>query len=216
MPTVDFLPYGNAVGANVLSQPSYAAAADRASGMGTGLVPSPKLNKTLRQTSVMSAAIAQFISTSLAADVLDDGDVDALRAQLTAAIAAIAAGSGTGGVTIDALAASVALLQQGYVEPLTVSDVNRTFNGSDVGKLLRRSSASNMTDTIPDTPTIAVGRTITVRATGAGTYTVQAAAGVTLNVPTGSTATARVRHSTLVLHKVGAAEWDITGDLGAV
>ena len=96
MSTVDFLPFANDVAANVVTQAAYVGAATGGYvqyGFSSGLAPSNQLNKVWRQSSVMTAAIANMVSTALTVDVLDSGgaaSVTALQAQLVAAIQAVA------------------------------------------------------------------------------------------------------------------------------
>lgn len=86
MPTNDYLALANGVGANVETQLQYVA--DLAPGgvlehgYERGVAVSARVNKTLRQSSVMTAAIASAVSETLDEDVLDDGDVAALTAKL--------------------------------------------------------------------------------------------------------------------------------------
>lgn len=86
MPTVDYLPIANAVGAIVETQGEYAADASIPTGYPTGIVPQNKFNKSWRQVSVVMAAIANYISQKLNIDVLDDGNVAALVDNLNSAI----------------------------------------------------------------------------------------------------------------------------------
>jgi hypothetical protein len=86
MPVVDFLPIANAGGAAVEDQASYAADATLPNGYQTGIVPQLKFNKSWRQVTMMMAAVANYISQQLAADVLDDGDLAGLVTKLTNAI----------------------------------------------------------------------------------------------------------------------------------
>lgn len=86
MPTVDYLPIANAVGASVESQADYAADASLPTGYETGIVPQNKFNKSWRQVTMMSAGLANYISQQLAIDVLDDGDVAGLVAKITSAV----------------------------------------------------------------------------------------------------------------------------------
>lgn len=86
---VDFKAFAAGGGANVITQAEYTAllAAALANGFVAGVAPSDQLNKVWRQSSVMSAAVAEAVSEILNdADVLDDGDVDALKAQLILAM----------------------------------------------------------------------------------------------------------------------------------
>lgn len=93
MPTVDFLPFATGGGANVTSQAAYAADAVVGTGFQAGIAPSAKFNKALRQSSLLTAAIAHFMSTALTADVLDDGNLSTLTTQFTNAISAVTVGT---------------------------------------------------------------------------------------------------------------------------
>jgi hypothetical protein len=86
MSTVDYLPIGNAAGALVEDQASYAADATLPNGYQTGIVTQLKFNKSWRQVSVVMAAIANYISQQLGIDVLDDGNVANLVTNLQNAI----------------------------------------------------------------------------------------------------------------------------------
>jgi hypothetical protein len=84
MPSNDFLPFGTGGGAAVLSNAAYAALPPSAA-FSAGILTKEKLNKVLRQSAVMAAAVGGFIQ-SAGFDALDDGDVPALQAHLRAAI----------------------------------------------------------------------------------------------------------------------------------
>lgn len=86
MSTVDYKPFANSGGANVVDQATYAAATWVPTGFASGLAQSAQLNKVWRQSSMMSAALATFISNQLGIDVLDDGVLATLITNLTAAI----------------------------------------------------------------------------------------------------------------------------------
>lgn len=86
MATNDFLPFGGAAGSNVLSQSAYAALAARTAGFSAGVAKSAELNKVWRQSSIMSAALAQFISDATGQDVLDDGTIATILANLKKAM----------------------------------------------------------------------------------------------------------------------------------
>lgn len=87
-PTVDYLPFATGVAANVDTQGNYAGSGYQVDGFAAGLAQSKQLNKVWRQSSMMSAALANFISNILGISVLDDGNLAALIANLTSAIAA--------------------------------------------------------------------------------------------------------------------------------
>ena len=82
----EFLPFATAGGANVQSQAAFQAATTTDTGFIAGIAPSANLNKVWRQSSVMAAAIANFIMNELAVDVPDDGNMAGLITNLTNAI----------------------------------------------------------------------------------------------------------------------------------
>lgn len=92
MSTVDYKPLANGVGASVESQAQYVidlgAGGSLEHGYQNGVADPNQVNKTLRQSSMVSAAVATFISNLLLIDVLDDGDLPGLVTKLTAAITA--------------------------------------------------------------------------------------------------------------------------------
>lgn len=77
-------------GANVLEQDAYEELGALLLGFQKGLLPSEQINKVLRQSSFVAAAVADLVAVTLGADVLDDGDLDALRQQLADTITEIA------------------------------------------------------------------------------------------------------------------------------
>jgi hypothetical protein len=94
MATNDFIPYATNVGANVQSQAAYAADATQGPGMSSGIVPSGRFNKLLRQAIFGAATLFGFIFDTLGTvDVLDDGDIAGKKTLFARAIAqAVAAG----------------------------------------------------------------------------------------------------------------------------
>lgn len=82
MPTNDFLPFATGGGANVISQPDYAALPALPTGFQSGVAKSQQLNKVWRQSSIMAAVLAQFISDQTGQDALDDGTIATLLANL--------------------------------------------------------------------------------------------------------------------------------------
>jgi hypothetical protein len=99
MPQNDFLTFGTAAGANVEDQASYAAAGWRGSGFLSGLAQSIQLNKVWRQAAFVASSLAQFISNTLGADVLDNGDQAAFITQLGQALSIAAGARGAREVT---------------------------------------------------------------------------------------------------------------------
>lgn len=90
--TVDYVPIANGATADVESQAQYlidlAPGGTLDTGFRTGTALSAQFNKVVRQSSVMSASLANFIAEELLGDVLDDGDVPALVLKIRAAIIA--------------------------------------------------------------------------------------------------------------------------------
>lgn len=128
MPTNEFLPFANDSSANTLTQAEYQALADRASGMGAGLLPSPKLNKILRQSSTIAAAVAQAVVETAGVDMLDDGNVTTLK---NAIIAALEAASGGSVIRADlaSTAAGKGASLVSFENGKTVQDLSSTASG---------------------------------------------------------------------------------------
>ncbi|QPB11982.1 hypothetical protein [Providencia phage PSTCR3] len=97
----EFLPFGIAEGANVLSNQEYERLAARFNGFISGVAKSKELNTVWRQSSVISSALAQFIVDSDNKDLLDNGDVTSVKNRLVAAIKQTI--SGVGYVTTAAM-----------------------------------------------------------------------------------------------------------------
>lgn len=83
---VDFLPFANSDTSNVIDQAQYVNLQARGTGFIAGVAQSAQLNKVWRQSSLMSAALAQFISVMTQSDVIDDGNVAGLADKLSFAI----------------------------------------------------------------------------------------------------------------------------------
>ncbi|QXF33934.1 DNA-packaging protein [Photorhabdus luminescens] len=82
----DFKAFSISNNANVVSQRLYEESKDLLTGFPPNDVPSHLLNKVLRQSSSISSVLADFISTQSGEDVLDDGDIAKLTAQLNRAL----------------------------------------------------------------------------------------------------------------------------------
>lgn len=82
----EFLPFGTAEGANVLSNQEYEALAARHNGFNSGVAKSKELNKVWRQASLITSAVAQFIVDTDQTDLLDDGNVPAIKSRLLSAM----------------------------------------------------------------------------------------------------------------------------------
>ncbi|AIO25918.1 hypothetical protein [Burkholderia cepacia] len=84
----DFLPFAVGAGANVLTQSAYAALSAIESGYQAGTAQSAACNKTWRQSSIMTAVIAQFVVAQTGQAAVDDGTTAALLANFTQAVSA--------------------------------------------------------------------------------------------------------------------------------
>jgi hypothetical protein len=82
----DFLPFATGSGANVLSQAAYAALAALGPGFASGVAQSAACNKAWRQSSIMSAVVAQLIVDNTGQNATDDGTTATLLANLKKAV----------------------------------------------------------------------------------------------------------------------------------
>lgn len=86
----DYKPIANDVSANVETQVQYetdlGVGGVLQHGYQSGVAPSQKVNKTVRQSSMIAAAVGQVIGDILGVDVLDDGDLPTLVARLKSAM----------------------------------------------------------------------------------------------------------------------------------
>lgn len=80
--TVDYLPIAIETGSNIEGQSSYNIDPIRLTGHQAGVAKSAVANKMWRQASVMVSAIANMLSEALDVDILDDGDIESLKAKL--------------------------------------------------------------------------------------------------------------------------------------
>ncbi|HGJ5882836.1 phage tail protein [Arsenophonus sp.] len=82
----EILPFGIADGANVLPVDEYQKLPARNNGFSAGVARSQELNTVWRQASMIAHVVAQFIAETNNSDVLDDGNVDKLKAGLISAL----------------------------------------------------------------------------------------------------------------------------------
>lgn len=88
----DFLVFGGAGSANVIDQSTYAGMSTRQTGFKSGVAQSAQLNKVWRQSSIMAAAVAEFVEHSTGADMIDDGTLPTIVDNLKAGISASSPG----------------------------------------------------------------------------------------------------------------------------
>lgn len=100
----NFKPFGIGSGANVTAQTDYEALAALIGGFQSGKASSAQINKALRQGTVMSSVLAQFIANTSGADVLDNGDTATILNNLLAGLKSNISSQLTGvvGATINA------------------------------------------------------------------------------------------------------------------
>lgn len=109
-PINEILPFGLAVGSNVMPQASYATLGARTAGFQAGVAQSAQVNKALRQSAFIAAMIGQFTADRGGRDVLDNGDLVFAQASFVRAIVQIVnfeAGSGGGDYATKAALAAV-------------------------------------------------------------------------------------------------------------
>jgi hypothetical protein len=141
----DFLPYAVGSGANVVSQETYAAlTALLQNGLTSGIVPSVQLNKILRQSSIISSVIGQFIVSNSGQPAIDDGTTNTLLTNFTASVKALmrqqSIQADSGAVNAYAITNAVPLSSlptvTGVVQRLFVGHTNTgasTFNPDGLG-----------------------------------------------------------------------------------
>lgn len=159
----DFLPFATGVGANVLDQADFEAASWLSSGFLAGLAQSIQLNKVWRQSSFVAAALAQLTSTTLAQDVLDNGNLPAFIAQLQAALSILASSRPARIVTVST---ALALVLTDYRVALNrtvgpaATAVTLPNPGVNYGQSFRIGDIAGNFSTYPVTVTPPAGHTI--------------------------------------------------------
>ena len=119
--TVDYLPFATSGEANVETQSDYKNSNHQENGFVNGLADPSQANKAWRQSSMISAALATFISNTLGVDVLDDGNLANLVTNLASTIVHIQNYSNGTVVTIAGI-----LIIQIINVPLTSSNTSAT------------------------------------------------------------------------------------------
>lgn len=85
MATNEFKPFSIAGGANIISQAEYEALAALSTGFSSGVAKANEINKVLRQSSFIAAALAQYTANKSGLDVLDNGDLNGFITKMTTA-----------------------------------------------------------------------------------------------------------------------------------
>ncbi|ENI1259167.1 phage tail protein, partial [Escherichia coli] len=81
----DFKPFATAANANVTAQADWETLPALLSGFMAGKASSAQVNKAIRQTSFIAAALAQYTTNKSGLDVLDDGDLNGFITKMSAA-----------------------------------------------------------------------------------------------------------------------------------
>lgn len=81
----DFLPFSTSGTANVYTNAEYVADTDHSNGNQPGIAKSKLVNKALRQSSLISAVVAQFIADIAVTNAVDDGTTATLLTNLKTA-----------------------------------------------------------------------------------------------------------------------------------
>ena len=81
----NFKPFATGAGANVMAQSEWEGLTALLAGFSSGKASSAQVNKALRQATTIGALVGQFIANS-GTDALDNGDINALVANFTAAL----------------------------------------------------------------------------------------------------------------------------------
>jgi hypothetical protein len=149
MATNDFLPFATGGTANVVTQAAYLADPVVGTGFQSGVAPSAKFNKALRQSSIISAMVAQFIADNQAANVVDDGTIATIEANFK--IALNAAGITAAQFDNTTKAATTAFVQRalGNLQSAVGYGGSQTLLASQGGSLIEYSGAGAATFTLP-------------------------------------------------------------------
>ena len=110
---VDYLPCAVAAGNNADTQANFVGSGYQLNGFVNGIAQPFQANKLWRQSSMIAAAVANFISNQLQIPVLDDGNIAELITNLTNAIASAAQGAQQRLVTVAFSATPVFDASQG-------------------------------------------------------------------------------------------------------
>ena len=88
-PQNDFKPFATNRDANIIGQAEYETLAALGNGFAKGLAKSSELNKVMRQSSSITAALARFAAAKTGEALLDNGDIDTLSRQIETAISSV-------------------------------------------------------------------------------------------------------------------------------
>jgi len=187
MPTNDFLPFGSAVGANVLSQADYAELTARSNGFSAGTAASIQLNKVWRQASIMAAMIGQFIVDNNGTDAIDDGTITTL-------LNSFKQGLNKAGVTAPQFDNTTKLATTEFVRSslgsmagVRVLSAGVSLTAADVGHVVVANIASGGVINLPAFSSLYAGARFYIQCgASSGAITVNAPAGMSFGAPNAS------------------------------
>ncbi len=90
---IDYLPVATSAGANVDTQANFQGSGYQTTGFQVGVADPRQFNKLARQSSMIAAAVANFIANMLNGDVYDDGNLAQLITNFTNAVMQAASNS---------------------------------------------------------------------------------------------------------------------------
>jgi hypothetical protein len=108
MPTVDYFPIATSANATVDTQANFVGSGYQLNGFQDGIADPAQCNKVWRQSSMAASALANAVAQILDINILDDGNIDALTANVIAAIKGAATGvvNGANGLVTVAFSAT--------------------------------------------------------------------------------------------------------------
>ncbi|TDV39516.1 hypothetical protein C7405_101635 [Paraburkholderia caballeronis] len=190
----DFLPFATAAGANVLDQSDYANLPALSTGFQAGTALSAQLNKVWRQSSIMSAVLAQFIVAQSGNPAIDDGTTATLLANLKTAILA------------------TTRTTQGSFNALNSYSASTTLQASANGSL-NVSGTSGITLTLPLASSVPNGALIAfANLSGINSWSIACQGSDTIHIGTSTiTSTTMNPLDTVILSKTLSSGWTLIG-----
>ncbi len=127
----EFKPFAATADANVQDQADYEQSEIIRAGFRTGLARSAEVNKAIRQASSIASAVAEFTVEKSGKDMLDDGNIQTMKANFETALSAVSSLLiAEAGGTNDALTASftpvIGALKNGMMVHVRAADSNKT------------------------------------------------------------------------------------------
>lgn len=140
----EFLPFGIAEGANVLSPEEYQYLPSRQNGFVSGVARSAELNTVWRQSSIIAAALAQLIVDVEGEDLLDDGDFIAIRNRIEKVIEKLSVGVQPEIVQVTGSSEQLIMSQKAVTDAISDSQVNVPDATTEIkGKVMLSTKISN-------------------------------------------------------------------------